>query len=167
MLQVISDSSFNELLFRSKEKAFKYGEPYNSIIQALYFTGARVSEILEHERWTTFDVNHYKLATTKTGEIRFINKWILSDYYKNRYLQQSYYQHAGYDTLNSIIKNIMPRFLIYEGKNFSYAHAFRYGYMKRLKADGLTMQQIKNDIGHLSLETTIRYVKAEIILVTP
>lgn len=134
----------------------------------LYLTGCRVSEIID---FTTADLekmiqdNEFSLTNdTKTRTPRLISfdtdhrqveriQQILPAEQGYLFCRNNSTQHMSVDALKRLMNTMMHRTL---GQLYS-THSFRAGYITTAHQLGLSLEHIRQDIGHKDLATTARY----------
>ncbi|MDQ7044737.1 MAG: site-specific integrase [Sulfurimonas sp.] len=134
----------------------------------LYLTGCRISEIINfttHDLQKMIDENEYSLTNaTKTKATRLISfdsnkvqvqllKKILPE--KERYL---FCKNNSTQAMSVASLKFMTNKFIHKTLGELYStHSFRAGYITVAHKIGLSLEHIRQDIGHKSIATTARY----------
>lgn len=139
-----------------------------SAFTILYLTGCRVSEIIE---LNTKDVelmiqnNEYSLTNnTKTKTSRLIS--FDSNHQQIEFLKKILPLDGGYlfarnnskePMTTSALKLLMNQFIHRVLGELYSTHSFRSGYITTAHQLGLSLEHIRQDIGHANISTTARY----------
>lgn len=130
-------------------------------LQLLYDTGLRAEEAVQLERFTltssTFIVNteknssnrEFPLSILPAAYIQALSAPPISGYP---------YTIGSYTSLVRAVKMHSDK-QYYKDKKFLVANVFRYRYVRYLQSIGYTIEQIANDLGHLSLTSTASYLQ--------
>lgn len=134
----------------------------------LYLTGCRVSEIInlaKDDIEMMIQTNeHSLLNNTKTKQARLIS--FDADGVQVKMLKEMQYLDDGYlfaknnstDPMSvSALKLMMNNFIHSVLGHLYSTHSFRAGYITTAHQIGLSLEHIRQDIGHKSISTTARY----------
>jgi len=137
----------------------------------LYLTGCRVSEI---SRFTSKDIaqmiehNEYSLTNatkTKTPrlitfdesriQVEFLKKILPRDERAYLFNRNGSQEAMSVESLKQLINRFIHNVL---GELYS-SHSFRTGYITTAHSVGLSLEHIRQDIGHANISTTARYAR--------
>lgn len=121
--------------------------------------GCRASESYKVNLWNFDNASVAVLTAAKGSELRVFSKSLLDvewlDFMQNNNRMVHY---VNYRKLQYTIHNIIgDRFLMVGNKAIS-THIFRYNYIKSLQFFDKTPEQIKIEIGHRSINSTMQYI---------
>ena len=136
----------------------------------LYFTGCRISEIIQLQRADIEYMirhNNYSLTnSTKTNKPRLIS--FDTNHEQTEYLKKILTSHNGYlfaknrsdePMTVSALKLLMNKFIHRVLGELYSTHSFRSGYITIAHKQGLSLEHIRDDIGHENIATTALYTK--------
>lgn len=164
MARIIDYNELDSLLANMVAKAQTEGtEAQASVFSTLYNHGFRVREVLYSYQWDDLGNGQIKCKTSKGSLDRIIpvselDYFLLDGIYKkqNNYVLPSYSTYLRYFGSN---KAVLQYFV--NGARIG-THIFRHNYIKRLNAEGLNIEQIKNATGLLSNEVANGYLNSVI-----
>jgi len=167
----ILEKEFERLINATKYSKSLKSNSKSKFIMAftlLYFTGCRVSELIN---FTTKDLlniiesNEFSLTnTTKTNSSRLIsfdeNRVQVTKLNAILPKEDIYLFYANNSSkpmsVSSLTKNLNKFIHSILGELYS-THSFRAGYITIAHKQGLSLEHIRQDIGHESISTTARY----------
>lgn len=130
------------------------------IFQLLFATGLRASEALETWRWQPDPAGGYVVQLSKREKTRHIPASSIPPAILDYYANQRPFIFETYSSINNTFRIFAPG-LAFEGvKRTTTCHAFRYHYIKQLRAQGLTITDIAAHIGHINENSSKGYVYA-------
>ena len=148
------ESLLTQLIERTKqERAVTAG-----IYELLMNTGLRIGEALTVERWQRADRGTWNVAVQKAEAHRQIPDRAIPNVIRWHYEQQQPFLFESYSSVNNTFRRLGPVIIFNDKGRPSTNHAFRYYYIKKLAAQGLSERAIQQDVGHVSAASTAGYV---------
>lgn len=134
----------------------------NDTFTMLYDFGFRINEVLELERWSTYDSTYLRCHTSKGSNPRLVPRNEVPQLFYNSILHNTdYYLRSSYATVERVFQSSFPGKYILIGTKPTGTHLFRHNYIKKLSDQGYTAQQIKDDTGILTNTVVFSYVNSE------
>lgn len=164
-MAILSLSEITDCCYKAAYN-YSYHSVYGiDILRNMYTTGCRLNEATNFFLWSDFDNDSVELQTIKQGNVRRILKSELTPIFLNAILSQ--YPNPNYLS-GSATRKIFNDVTIYPharvlNKDVS-THMFRFRYIKQLRADGFSTNEIKVIMGLKSATITNRYINANIVI---
>lgn len=132
------------------------------LFQLMYDTGLRVREVLEVERWTPAGNNNMYVSLQKGEGQREFQRKTIPPTVLQHYDSQTPFTLQTYSSVNNTFKYYAPGIITNGDQRRTTTHAFRYRFMQQLAADGLSIAEIAQIMGHLNQANTAKYVTSAI-----
>lgn len=132
------------------------------IFTLLYRTGLRASEVLDVWRWSEVDAKTLEVKLSKREDSRLIPRALVPAELLPHLLGQVPFTMETYSSINNTFKYYAPGLVIESKKKRTTCHAFRYRYIKQLRADGQSVTAIAQHMGHKVEASTIGYIVAQV-----
>lgn len=154
--------------FRELDRSYRYFQDVSSLdyekivpalIELMYLSGCRVSEALHIKASDILYNGQVRLSGLKGSKDRFISPSLYQYYWKIfREHHMSVPGHINRYYLDRVFKKhglvLQDRYK----RNIAVTHSFRYLFVYRMMLSGYDNSQIKDILGHLSINSTIHYV---------
>lgn len=155
----------NQLLKKVVLESASYRNSWHFSFLLMYQTGCRHEET-QSIYWKKISDYLLMLCPSKKSRQRFFSKEEIDE---NVYsviadgLLDGF--HVPRSTLSRAMRMLMyPYTVVGEGAN-DLLHLFRYNYIQSLVKEGLSIEQIQQRVGHVSIENTKGYVNQELKVV--
>jgi integrase len=133
-----------------------------AVFEFLYNTGCRIEEAIQLKR-ITLGVSTFEVDTQKNSNNRIFPLVLLPPSYLP-YLPVSLdllgRQNFGSYTSSVRFSNLNRNRRYFKADNSIPTNIFRYRYAWKLRNDGLTVEQIRYEFGHISTASTLNYLSA-------
>lgn len=129
-----------------------------ALFQAMYNTGLRACEVLEVERWRDIDSEYFEVQLSKGEGSREIPIVSIPEILRDAYTAQVPFFLETYSAVNNLYKRTGPVLHFGENEKRTTMHAFRYRFIKMRAAEGRTVSEIAQEIKHVNLANTARYM---------
>jgi site-specific recombinase XerD len=145
--------------------AFGSAYPFlHHTVNAAYFSGLRVSEIIDKAKYINVDENRIDIQLSKFDYKRRFDASepafpFLIECYNSR---ENHFRN--YKVVNHFVGRSMPRLIFGNDVRRTKMHAYRYNYVKKEIANGKTIEQVQLIIGHRSLTSTEIYANDSIYI---
>jgi integrase len=139
---------------------FPVGSSQNSVLNFVYNTGCRIEEAIQLERITlgatTFTVDTEKKSLNRT----FALSLLPPNYLNFLPVPASPLARKTLSSYTSIVRAILLNAdrIYYKNTNDILSNVFRYRYVRYLQEQGYSFSQIKQDMGHISNQSTASYL---------
>lgn len=134
---------------------------YYPHIYLLYKTGCRIGEVFDFRMHYNEERNTINIVAQKKNYVREIpvdesfNLELL-----NRLMNRQDLFYLNIRNLQRTLKKLMPISNIFCGKKNIGAHIFRHNYIRKLLADGKTIEEINEHMGYTSQTVEDTYLSA-------
>lgn len=141
-------------------RAYPSDSAQGSVLSLLYNTGLRIQEAVELKRFSLGNLT-FIVDTQKNSLDRTFPSYYLPSNYRNFLPYVS--GLLGWQTISSYtnvvraIHNYSDK-IYYKNENNILTNIYRYRYARMLQNYGYTLEQIKNEFGHLSTASTLSYL---------
>lgn len=134
-----------------------------SLYQLLYNTGLRAQEAIQLNRWSIYDLSTYLVTTSKSSHNRLISRALVPEILQNQIIIQTLkYKVITYDTLLNHFEKMSRGIVFSVGGKKTALHLFRYNFARKLLDQGKTSEEIRVNLGHVSIENTNIYLNSTV-----
>lgn len=156
-LEALNDICVNVVLSYADSQPLLY-----NLLGVLYSTGLRANEVLETDRWSSYDNDYYIVQLEKGQQTRLIDKNLFNDQIAPYYNNQSSLGVYTYSSVRYSAAQASPIIKFGNNTNRTVLHMFRYRFIKDLWDSGLTISQIKDVTKQTSTATVEIYTSDKI-----
>jgi len=161
-MKQISDYELDEALQYVIERCNSDQPFFSKYYKALYHLGIRATEALLPSIWSFPTSNTVVLQPHKGNNLRFfVRSDIPEDYLQSILFPEFINVIPSYSQLNYLFQIYMYYGKIWIGNKSSTLHLFRHNYVKKLKAIGLSDEDIRVRIGEKELSSAQQYIYSE------
>ena len=147
-MNVLTDEQLKELCLLLKDYNGYYWSECNIFLDDLHYTGCRSQELFNIQRWFSFGSDTYGLYPFKANNVRSIYGGYLSSNLKTAIVNQiKPYNGLTLRQLMFEINRVNPYGQIYVQSKPMDAYIFRYNAVKKMVADGVDYDKIREFFG--------------------
>lgn len=132
------------------------------IFYQLYATGLRIAEVLETTRWEPQENGSFIVKLSKREGSRLIPAQDIRPMLAPYFTEHRPFEMQTYSSVNNSFKRNSPPLYFETFTKTTALHAYRYAFIKQLRANGLSINEIAVVMGHLGTAATSEYVIASI-----
>ena len=158
---IVSNEELEEICKKIVVTAKSDYPMYYPHIYLLYKTGCRIGEVFDFRMHYNEDSNTINIIAQKKNYVREIpvdetfNLELL-----NRLMNRQDLFYLNIRNLQRTLKKLMPISNIFCGKKNIGAHIFRHNYIRKLLADGKTIEEINEHMGYTRQTVEDTYLSA-------
>lgn len=131
-----------------------------SVFQFLYNTGCRVQEAIQLKRISLTTISFIVDTEKKSLDRTFDISLLPPNYFNYLPFNPSEFSVKTLSSYTSVIRAIFSNAdkMYFKDKNNVLSNIFRYRYALFLQNNGLTLEQIRAEFGHISVQSTLSYL---------
>lgn len=147
------------------DRARIYPNNAGAFFSVLQFTGCRINELCNFNRWGLVFPNKVFLETSKRGGTRYFNVSDIDSQFM--YLWSLWANYGSYMSVQNM-RRIHNTFTLYPTARIlnkdASVHMFRHAKIKKLYYDGVSVSDIATQFGYSDVETAQYYIDSIIYL---
>ena len=162
-MNIVSNEELDEICKKIVFRAKAEYPMYYPHIYLLYKTGCRIGEVFDFRTHYNAEKKTVNIVAQKKNYVREI---VIDDAFNlellNRLMNRQDLFYLNIRNLQRTLKKLMPISNIFCGKKNIGAHIFRHNYIRKLLADGKTIEEINEHMGYTSQTVEDTYLSAVI-----
>ena len=162
-MKILTDNEIDDICTIIVERSKNDFPDFYPHISTLYLTGCRIGEVFNNR--LSFDEKKQQISiiAQKKNYVRYCdNVAEKNNITLKKLTKRQDLQHLNIRNLQRVLKKLMPIRDIRCGKKNIGAHIFRHNYIRKLFAQGKTIEEIDRHLGYTSQTVADTYLSATI-----
>lgn len=161
---ILSDAQLESLCDTVRSQVQAYQPHLATLFQIMYDIGCRESEPLQRDRWRVDSSLGWFLFPLKGNSERTLSPWVPPVQFIAWHSGSGYpYQLMSASRIRAVFDQFSTYATIRSGNKESSAHLFRYNYMRKLAAAGMSEDAIRIKMGLASLTVVRGYLTRPLV----
>lgn len=163
MRVLVNNNNLDSILVSVINENVLINEEYRFLYEVLYYSGCRINDVLEFNRWSVLMNGNVQLQPQKGNNLRVFQSVELPYlFYDNLINNYNCFENILYGKAEYHLKTLINKYDIRRNKKKLTTHLFRHNYAKKLHDIGKTDTEIQLILGEKHLISAQNYINSNL-----